>query len=64
VLWNPVDLGYLAVYAAVATAKGELQPGAASFTAGHVGACRVEGDMIILGDPIIFDKSNIDNFDF
>jgi len=64
VLWNPVDLGYLAVYAAVATAKGELKPGATSFQAGDIGQCKIDGDTIILGDPIIFDKDNIDNFDF
>ncbi len=64
VLWNPVDLGYLAVYAAVATAKGELQPGATTFKAGHVGEVKVNGSEIVLGDPIAFDKTNIDQFNF
>lgn len=64
VLWNPVDLGYLAVYAAAACAKGELKQGATRFTAGHIGECKIDGDIIVLGDPIIFDRNNIDNFDF
>ena len=64
VLWNPVDLGYLAVYAAVAVAKGELKPGATSLTAGHLGEVQVQGTEIILGDPLVFDKTNIGQFDF
>jgi ABC-type sugar transport system substrate-binding protein len=64
VLWNPVDLGYLAVQAAVACAKGELKQGAASFTAGHIGECKITGDMIVLGNPTVFTKDNIDQFDF
>ena len=64
VLWSPVDLGYLAVYAAVASVRGELTPGATTFTAGRLGAINVEGDQIILGDPTVFDKNNIDRFDF
>ncbi|NIA14086.1 MAG: substrate-binding domain-containing protein [Nitrospiraceae bacterium] len=64
VLWNPVDLGYLAVYAAVANVRGEVEPGATAFNAGHLGELKVVGSEIILGDPTIFDKSNIDQFDF
>lgn len=64
VLWNPVDLGYLAVYAAVANARGEIKPGTTSFPAGHLGDVKVDGAEIILGDPIVFDKDNIDEFDF
>jgi len=64
VLWNPVDLGYLAVYAAAAVAKGELEPGATSLTAGRLGDVQVQGTEIILGDPLVFDKDNIGQFDF
>ena len=65
VLWNPVDLGYLAVHAAVASVKGELNPGAATFKAGRVGERTIlDGDQIILGDPIVFTKDNIGQFDF
>lgn len=64
VLWSPVDLGYLAVQAAAALAKGELKPGATEFAAGRLGKVKVEGDQIILGNPLVFDKSNIDKYDF
>ncbi len=64
VLWNPVDLGYLAVHAAVATAKGELKPGVATFKAGHLGELKINGSEILLGQPLIFDKANIEQFDF
>lgn len=64
VLWNPVDLGYLAVRAAAACVRGELEPGAATFHAGRLGEVEIKGDEIILGPPIIFDINNIDNFDF
>lgn len=64
VLWSAVDLGYLAVHAAAAVAKGDLRPGATEFRAGRLGAVKVVDDQIILGDPIVFDKSNIDEYDF
>lgn len=63
-LWNPEDLGYLAVYAAVAAVRGELAPGAAAFSAGHVGGVAVTGSEILLGDPLVFHAGNIDDFDF
>ena len=64
VLWDPVDLGYLAAYAAVASAKGEIEAGATTFDAGRLGSVQVAGDEIILGDPTVFDASNVDDFDF
>jgi rhamnose transport system substrate-binding protein len=64
VLWNTGDLGYLTVYAAVAVAKDELKPGAKSFKAGSLGSFEIKGDNILLGKPFIFNKANIDQFDF
>jgi ABC-type sugar transport system substrate-binding protein len=64
ILWKTTDLGYLAVYAAYADATGALKPGATSFNAGSLGSFKVEGDNIILGKPFIFNKGNIDQFDF
>jgi ABC-type sugar transport system substrate-binding protein len=64
VLWSPVDLGYLAVQAGVASAKGTLKPGQATLKAGRVGEVKLDGDMVILGDPLIFDKDNVDKYDF
>ena len=64
VLWNPIDLGYLAVYVAHAVGRGELSAGASKFVAGRLGELVVNGDQVMLGKPFIFDQSNIDEFDF
>jgi ABC-type sugar transport system substrate-binding protein len=64
ILWNTMDLGYLTVYAGTALAKGELKPGATSITAGKLGTFEIKGDNILLGKPFIFNKANIDQFDF
>lgn len=67
VLWNPIDLGYLSVYAAVAAAGGEVAAGD-TVEAGRLGTYTVEEDelglQILLGDPFIFDESNIADFNF
>jgi rhamnose transport system substrate-binding protein len=64
ILWKTVDLGYLTVQATVALAKGELKPGATQFKAGRLGTMEIAGDNILLGKPFIFNKDNIDQFDF
>lgn len=64
ILWNTGDLGYLTIHAAVALAKGELKPGATSFKAGSLGSFAIKGDNILLGKPFLFNKSNIDQFNF
>jgi rhamnose transport system substrate-binding protein len=64
ILWNTGDLGYLTVYAGVAVAKGELKKGATTFKAGSLGSFSINGDNILLGKPFVFNKSNIDKFDF
>ncbi len=65
-LWNPGDLGYLAIYALDAIANGKIkgQPGD-KFTAGKLGEYTVKDDgTVLLGDPTIFNKDNIDKFNF
>ncbi len=64
ILWNTGDLGYLTIYAGVALAKGELKPDAKTFKAGKLGSFEIIGDNIMLGKPFIFNKGNIDQFDF
>ncbi len=64
VLWNTMDLGALAVRTAEALATGELKAGATSLDAGRLGTFQVEGDEVRLGKPFIFNKSNIDRFNF
>ena len=65
VLWNPVDLGYAATYVMRAVVDGKLKPGATSVDAGKLGKLNVvNGSEILLGAPFIFNKDNIDKFDF
>ena len=64
ILWKTIDLGYLTVHAAHALGTASLKPGAKSFRAGRLGEVAIEGDHIVLGQPFIFNKENIDQFDF
>ena len=80
VLWNPVDLGYLAVYVAHATITGALKEGMAkqSVRAGRLGTREATAQLnditakgpltlrnvILLGAPFRFTKENIDKFNF
>jgi ABC-type sugar transport system substrate-binding protein len=63
-LWNAVDLGYLSVYAALASVQGGLKAGDTSAQAGALGEVRIDGDEIILGPPIVFSSKNIGEYDF
>jgi rhamnose transport system substrate-binding protein len=65
-LWDPSKLGYLAAYAAVNVASKKITGAQGqSFTAGKLGSYTVGPDnTIILGPPTVFDKSNIDQFNF
>ncbi|HYW46901.1 MAG TPA: substrate-binding domain-containing protein [Bryobacteraceae bacterium] len=64
VLWNTRDLGYLTVYTGALLAEGKITPATASFSAGRLGAIEIRGDQVLLGKPLIFNKANIDQFDF
>ena len=64
ILWNSMDLGYLAVVASDALVRGELKPGDTSFHAGRLGTLKIRGDNILLGEPFRFTRENIDQFDF
>jgi rhamnose transport system substrate-binding protein len=70
-LWNPSDLGYLAGYAAASLASGSASLQAnSSFKAGTLGDYKVlagSGDVgpsVVLGPPTVFDKANVDKFNF
>ena len=64
ILWKTADLGYLAVYVADALAKDKLKPGDKSFQAGSLGEFQVRGDNMLLGNPFMFNKENIDTVRF
>lgn len=65
VLWNPVDLGYAAVYVMRAVVDGELTPESTSVMAGRLGELAVvNGSEILLGAPFVYTEENIFDFDF
>ena len=64
ILWKTEDLGALTVEAAVALAKGTLKAGDTSFRSATVGPVEIKGDSILLGKPFIFNRGNIDQFNF
>ena len=64
VLWNCMDLGYLAVMAGYQLATGELAADAASITASRVGEKEIADGMIILGDALVFDAANVEEFNY
>jgi rhamnose transport system substrate-binding protein len=65
-LWNPGDLGYLAAYGAKALIDGDITGKEGdTFEAGELGKFTVgENSSVLLGEPFVFDKSNIGDFDF
>ena len=65
-LWNPEDLGYLAAYTASALVDGTFTGAEGdSFDAGTLGTYKVGADnTVLLGKPFVFNKSNIDQFNF
>ncbi len=65
-LWNPGDLGYLAAFAAKALVDGDITGEEGdTFEAGELGEYTVEDDgSVLLGDPFVFTKENIGDFDF
>jgi hypothetical protein len=59
-----MDLGYLTVCAARALRDGALHRGDKKLKAGRLKPVDIEGDNIVLGQPFVFTKDNIDKFDF
>ena len=65
VLWNPVDLGYAAVYVMRAVVDGTFKPGDTTVEAGRLGTLQVvNGSEVLLGPPFVYSAENIDDFDF
>jgi len=63
-IWNPVDLGYTAVYAAqqVATKKASGKP-ETTVSVGRMGTLSIGANgEAAMAQPFVFDKSNVDQF--
>ncbi|MGL3807501.1 rhamnose ABC transporter substrate-binding protein [Paeniglutamicibacter sp. R2-26] len=65
-LWDPAQLGEVSAYAAKALVDGTITGKAGDkFTAGALGERTVEdGGLVIVGPPTVFNKDNIDEYDF
>ena len=65
-LWDPGKLGELAGYAAAALASGKISgKEGESFDAGDMGSKTIGADStVLLGPPTVFNKANIDQFNF
>jgi len=69
-LWNPLDLGYLSIYALHALATGEIKGVEGdTFSAGRLGDYTIKNDPdlglnVLYGTPFVYNADNIDNFDW
>jgi rhamnose transport system substrate-binding protein len=65
-LWSPADLGYLAYYTAALLVEGKIKgTQGETFTAGKLGTKTIGANgTILLGPPTVFNKANIDQFNF
>ncbi len=66
-LWNPGDLGYLCIYTLNALATGEIKGvEGETYKAGSLGEFTIKSDPdmglnVLLGEPFVWDKDNIDD---
>jgi len=64
-LWNPVDIGYGAIYITKAQLDGTLKPESGFVEAGRLGKLKfIQNDTVLLGEPTIFTSANVDDFKF
>ncbi len=69
-LWNPADLGYLAIHILNALATDQITGATGdTFTAGRLGEYTIQEDdtlgrNVLLGLPFIYNADNIDNFNW
>ncbi len=62
-LWSPADTAYADVYAINAAIKGKL-PANGTLKAGKLGTLTVTDHTVNVGNPLIFTKANINNYNF
>jgi ABC-type sugar transport system substrate-binding protein len=64
VLWNPEDLGYLAVFVAKRLLDGSM-PTSGSFAAGRLGEVKLTAkDEVLLGPPLVYSSKDVAKYDF
>jgi rhamnose transport system substrate-binding protein len=65
-LWSPRDAGYIAAHLAAQLHAGKVKPAeGAEFEAGRMGRRAIGRNATVIAGPlVIFDKDNVDRFDF
>jgi len=63
-LWNPIDLGYSATYIAAQIVRGKIKGKSGEvMKVGRMGNITIgAGNVAVMSEPYVFDKSNIDKF--
>jgi ABC-type sugar transport system substrate-binding protein len=64
VLWNCMDLGYLSVMAGYQMGTDVIGPDTTIMSTTRLGEKAIEDKMILLGDALIFDKTNVEQFNY
>lgn len=64
VLWNCMDLGYLSVQTAAQLCVGGISADSTSITAGRLGEKTIDAGQVILGDALVFDATNVGDFNY
>ena len=64
ILWNPEDLGYLTVQAAAQLVAGKITDDTKEIAAGKLGPKEIVDHVVLLGEPLVFTKANIDQYQF
>ena len=59
-----MDLGYLAVQAAYQLATGDITADSTQMTTTRLGASSINGGEVLLGDPLVITKDNVEQFDY
>jgi hypothetical protein len=64
VLWNCMDLGYLAIQAGYQMNSGTITTSSTSLSAGRLGDKEIANQTVLLGPALVFDASNVDEFNY
>jgi ABC-type sugar transport system substrate-binding protein len=64
VLWNSMDLGYLAVQAAYQLVNGDVAADASEIATDRLGSSLITDGEVLLGDPLVITKDNVEDFDY
>lgn len=64
VLWNCMDLGYLAVQTGYQLTQGTINTDSSAIEAGRLSTKEIKDRECVLGEALVFDAATVDNFDY